>query len=79
MTIVFIVGFAIIVAIVYLQYAKSRSSFESIIPDSVALPEGSEARAFTRGDGWFAVVTQRNEILIFDSGTGRLTQTVEIR
>lgn len=47
-------------------------------PETLALPEGAEPQAVTRGAaGWVAVVTKDNRILIFDS-QGRLTQEVQI-
>ena len=48
------------------------------MPDSIELPDGSEATAFTRGDTWYAVVTADNQILIFDAMTGQLKQTIDI-
>ena len=41
-------------------------------------PDGSSAQAFTQGRGWYAVVTDADEILIFDQLTGELRQTVAI-
>lgn len=48
------------------------------LPDSVALPEGAKAAAFTQGSDWFAVVTTDDRILIYDRLTGRLRQTLTI-
>ncbi len=49
------------------------------MPASITLPNGSEATAFTRGEGWYAVVTGHQSILIFDDVTGQLKQTIEIK
>ena len=46
------------------------------IPAQITLPDGAKARAFTQGDGWYAVVTDQDTILIFDQLTGKLRQTV---
>ena len=78
MTIIFIVGFAIIVTVVYLQFVKSRNGFASNFPEFIELPEGSELHAFTQGRDWYAVVTQDDKILIYDSD-GELMQSVDIR
>jgi hypothetical protein len=43
------------------------------------LPEGARALAFTQGRDWYAVVTERDEILIFDRATGALRQRVAIK
>jgi Family of unknown function (DUF6476) len=49
-----------------------------ILPQEIALPEGASAVAFTQGPDWYAVVTDRNEIIIFDRLTGKLHQTVQV-
>ncbi|KAJ02461.1 hypothetical protein JQV19_13370 [Sulfitobacter mediterraneus] len=49
-----------------------------ILPQEIALPEGASAVAFTQGPDWYAVVTDRNEIIIFDRLTGKLRQTVQV-
>lgn len=48
------------------------------LPERVVLPEGITATAITHGQGWYAVVTADNWILIFDSADGRLRQEVAI-
>ncbi|MDG1169066.1 MAG: DUF6476 family protein [Sulfitobacter sp.] len=49
-----------------------------ILPDQITLPQGAQARAFTQGPDWYAIVTDKNEILIFDRLTGSLRQTVKL-
>ncbi len=48
------------------------------VPRVIELPDGTKATAYTQGDGWYAVVTEDNQILIFDAITGALQQTVVI-
>ena len=48
------------------------------LPDRISLPAGATATAFTRGHDWFAVVTDRDEILIFDARDGALRQKIAI-
>lgn len=48
------------------------------LPESIALPDGAQATAFTQGPDWFAVVTDDDRILIFDRVTGKLQQTIAI-
>ncbi len=48
------------------------------LPEKLALPAGARPQAVTRGEGWFAVVTTDDRILIFDS-SGRMTQEVQIQ
>ncbi len=49
-----------------------------LLPETVTLPEGVEAKAVTQGESWFAIVTQTDEILIFDRLSGKLRQRVQI-
>ena len=37
------------------------------LPDTLELPEGASVQAVTAGPGWWAVVTQAGEILLFDA------------
>ena len=46
------------------------------LPPAVRLPAGATASAVTFGKGWVAVVTGAGAILIYDSATGALRQTV---
>lgn len=50
----------------------------AVMPDTITLPDGKTATAFTRGDTWFAIVTSDNEILIYNRSSGELQQTVQI-
>ncbi|WP_095532986.1 DUF6476 family protein [Planktotalea arctica] len=50
----------------------------ALLPELVVLPEGIEAKAVTMGESWYAIVTQSDEILIYDRLTGKLRQRVEI-
>ncbi|WP_298913247.1 DUF6476 family protein [uncultured Roseobacter sp.] len=49
------------------------------LPTEITLPGGAEAISFTQGPDWFAVVTDANEILIFDRVTGQLRQRILIK
>lgn len=48
------------------------------LPDRITLPEGKRAMAYTEGRGWFAIVTEDNEILIYDGESGTLRKTLQI-
>ncbi len=48
------------------------------LPDQITLPDGAKATAFTRGPDWYAIVTENNEILVFDATTGVLKQRILI-
>lgn len=49
-----------------------------VLPDAITLPAEAEATAFTQGEGWYAIVTAQDEILIYDRLTGKLRQTLKI-
>ncbi len=51
---------------------------ELALPDTVNLPGNVRAVAFTQADDWYAVVTDADQILIFDRADGSLRQTVDI-
>jgi hypothetical protein len=49
------------------------------LPAEITLPAGAKATGFSQGTQWFAVITDQDEILIFDRVTGRLTQTIKVQ
>lgn len=51
----------------------------ALLPELVVLPEGVEAKAITMGESWYAIVTQGDEILIYDRLSGKLRQRVAIK
>lgn len=48
------------------------------LPEAITLPDGDRAEAFTMGRNWYAVVTEGDEILIFDRDTGALRQRIAV-
>ena len=72
---VMILGFLVIVA---LFVTKFSGASRLVLPDEITLPDGTTPTAFTRANGWYAVVTDADTILIFDETTGELRQTIEI-
>ncbi len=73
LTVVMIAGFVILIGTLVLSLNRRGP----VLPESVALPDGAAAVAFTQGDDWFAVVTDDDRILIYDR-TGALRQTVQV-
>jgi len=67
-----------VLAIVVLLVIRLQAPAPPALPASITLPDGATATAFTQGDGWFAVVTADDRILIFDRVGGTLLQTVDI-
>ena len=74
LTVVMILG---LLTIVGLLVIRVTASIPLALPDTIALPDGAEAAAFTRGRDWFAVVTTDDRILILDQ-SGAVTQTIAI-
>lgn len=75
LTLVMIVGFIVLIVFLVTRL-PGRSSLA--LPDAIALPDGSAAVAFTQAEGWYAVVTADNRILIYDRKTGALKQSVDV-
>ncbi len=80
LTVVMIAGLVIIIGLLVtrLTVPPQRQLPEVALPDAIALPDDVRATAFTQGRDWYAVVTQDNEILIFDRLTGTLRQRIRI-
>jgi hypothetical protein len=74
LTAVMICGVLVVIGLLVTRLRDSGPDF----PRSITLPDGTEPAAFTQGDGWYAVITSDDEILIFDQLTGKLRQTVTI-
>lgn len=67
-------GVLIIISLIVMRFYD----VPPVLPDQINLPAGTSAVSFTQGPDWFAVVTDQNEILVFDRVTGKLKQSVTI-
>ncbi|MGJ8604227.1 MAG: DUF6476 family protein [Marivita sp.] len=67
-------GVILITALLVIRYNQTAAP----LPDTITLPDGSTATAFTQARNWYAVVTDSDQILIFARDTGRLLQTITI-
>ena len=76
LTSVMIVGFLVLIALLVTRFPGGPSA--PPLPGEIALPEGVTARAFTQGTDWYAVVTDGDEILVYDRATGLLRQRIRI-
>ena len=72
-----IVGVVVIIGLLVMRFTSPPASVP--LPASITLPDGAQATAFTRGSHWYAIVTDQDEILIFDPDTGDLRQTIQIK
>jgi len=77
LTVVMIAGFLVIVALIVIRFS-SASEPAPALPESITLPDGATATAFTVGPGWYAVVTTDNRILIYDATSGALRQSIAV-
>jgi hypothetical protein len=75
LTLTMIGGFLTIVALFVMRFNDMN---RAELPDVITLPDGARATAFTQGEGWFAVVTDTDEILIYSRVTGNLRQRIQI-
>lgn len=71
-----IIGLLTIVVLLVIRLGADTAIVQ--VPDTITLPTGVQATAFTQGPDWYAVVTDGGEILIFDAATNELRQTIDI-
>ncbi len=74
LTAVMMVGLVVVVALIVIRLNADGPT----MPDQIALPEGVTATALTIGEGWWAVVTDDQRILIYDQMTGGLRQEIQV-
>ncbi len=77
LTAVMIAGLVAIVSLIVIRFTAATSA-PAPLPDEITLPSGARATAFTQGGDWYAVVTDEDQILIFDRKSGDLRQTIDI-
>lgn len=70
--------FGIIAIVVLLALRLQRDAGLPPLPATVTLPAGTTALAVTAGQGWYAVVTADDRILVFDAASGALRQDIAI-
>ena len=75
-----IVGVVVIIGLLVMRFNGKPAPVATglDLPASITLPEGAQATAFTMGKGWYAVVTDGDEILIYDAESGTLRQRIGI-
>ncbi len=79
LTATMILGIIAIVALLIIRFTgETPAQSGPVLPDRITLPHGETATAVTAGPGWYAVVTDAQEILVFDRESGELRQRVPI-
>lgn len=77
LTLTMIGGVITVVGLLVTRMPQAFSAVGPSLPEGFVLPEGAEARAVTFGEGWIAVVTGDDRILIFGPD-GQLRQEVAL-
>lgn len=80
LTATMMIGLVVLIGLIVirLQTAAANPPSALALPDSITLPAGQSAQAFTRGSDWYAIVTGDDTILIYDVNSGALRQTIKI-
>ncbi len=76
LTATMIIGVIIIIGLLVMRLNAPKAAVS--FPDSIELPDGVIATAFTKGDGWYAVITEDQRILIFDAKNGAIRQAINL-
>ena len=74
LTATMIAGVILITSLLVIRYNQSATP----LPDTIVLPDGTTATAFTQARNWYAVVTDNDQILVFSRDSGRLIQTLQV-
>lgn len=75
LTATMVLGFIVIVVLFVIRFSGAGAVD---LPADITLPDGSTPQAFTQGRDWYAVVTDTDQILIFDRTSGALRQTITL-
>ena len=78
LTVTMILGLIIVIGLLVTRLSQIKAPPAPLLPSAITLPAGVTARAVTMGQGWIAVVTDKDEILILDATTGALRQRLQI-
>jgi len=75
LTVVMIGGLVVVISLLVIRLSADGPS----LPAEITLPTGTTAEAVTFGNGWIAVVTTDNQILILDPDSQTIRQTIDIK
>jgi len=76
LTSVMILGVIVIIGLLVTRLGMAPAPLA--LPDSISLPTGSTAQAITLAPDWVLVLTQENEVLLFDRATGALRHQIAL-
>ena len=67
-----------IIALVTLIFIRFQDEANPVaLPNSITLPDGTRPVAFTHTRKWYAIITDDDQIMVFDTG-GDLVQTIKV-
>ena len=75
LTLTMIGGIITLVTLIFMRFQDAPVPMG--LPESIMLPDGSTPLAFTRSEDWYAVVTNNEQILVYDLN-GVLFQTINV-
>lgn len=70
-----IVGLLVLIAVIVIRFNDKSLEF----PETLVLPDGVTAEAYTQTKRWQAVVTEDDRVLIYSRATGELSQVIELQ
>lgn len=76
LTSVMILGVIVIIGLLVTRLGMAPAPLA--LPESINLPTGSTAQAITFAPDWVLVLTQENEVLLFDPATGALRHQIAL-
>jgi hypothetical protein len=69
-----IIGLITIITLLVMRLQAPSVTF----PNTITLPDGTKATAFTQTAEYFAIVTAENDILIYNRSTGQLVKRITL-
>lgn len=70
-----IAGLLVLIALLVIRFPSATPP----LPDTITLPDGARAQAFTATAGWYAVITTDDRILIYNRTDGQLRQDITVQ
>ena len=68
-------GIISIVILIFLRFQDGPNNLD--LPERIMLPNDAKPIAFTQTREWFAIVTEADDVLVFDT-KGKLIQTIKL-
>ena len=75
LTLTMIGGILALVTLIFIRFQGEAKPVS--LPDRISLPDGARPVAFTKTREWYAVVTEDDLIMVFDTN-GVLLQTIKV-